>query len=150
MLGRDKARKSVEEELENGLGLASEREREPAADENQEGLGERGRQASHTRGHARLDPAPHGALGGSAQAPAPLVTGAPTSTRSVSRLGIGGRSDAGRRVEAMGVKEGVPFAVGVRRGNGCNEGHGGLSGLWCSNGSVSRSAWRTRGRLQRA
>ena len=49
-----------------------------------------------------------------------------------------------------GVKEGVPVAVGVGRGNRCNEGHGGLSGLWCSNRSVSRGARGTRGRLQRA
>ena len=95
-------------------------------------LCERERQATLTRGHARLDLAPHGALHGalgcSPHAPAPLVTGPPTCTSGVSRLGAGVRIGAGGWVEAVGVEESVPVAVGVGRGNGCNEGHGGLVG----------------------
>ena len=44
----------------------------------------------------RLDIAPHGALGGFAQATAALVASAPTSSSGVGRLGDGGCSDIGK------------------------------------------------------
>ena len=77
----------------------------------------------------RLDIAPHGALGGFAQATAALVASAPTSSSGVGRLGDGGCSDIGRRGEAVCVEEGIPIAVRVGRGiwNA-----GSLRGLrWC-------------------
>ena len=63
----------------------------------------------------RLDLAPHGALGGFAQATAALVARAPTSSSGVGRLGDGACSDIGRRGEAVCVEEGIPIAVGVGR-----------------------------------
>ena len=118
------------------------------------GLCERERQTTLALGHAQSDLAPHGALHGtlssSAHASASFVAGPPTCTSGVSRLGAGVRINTRGWVEAVGVKESVPFAVGVGRGNRCNESHSGLSGLRCSNRSVSRGACGARGRLQRA
>ena len=116
-------------------------------------LCERERQATLTLGQARLDLAPHGALEGalssSAHAPAPFVAGPPPCTSDVSRLGAGVRIDTRGWVEAVGVEEGVPLTVGVRRGTRCDGGHGRLSGLGCSNRDFSRGACGARGRLQR-
>ena len=90
----------------------------------------------------RLDVAPHGALGGFAQATAALVTSSPTSTSGGSRLGDGGSSVRGRLGEAVGVEKGVPVAVGVRLGS------------WQGNrGSLSRACRGARsvvGRTRRA
>ena len=63
----------------------------------------------------RLDFAPHGSLGGFAQATATLVASAPTSSSGIGRLGDGGCSDIGRRDEAVCVEEGIPIAVTVGR-----------------------------------
>ena len=77
----------------------------------------------------RLDLAPHGALGGFAQATAALVASTPTSSSGVGRLGDGGCSESGRRSEAVCVEEGVPFAVRVGRDV---RSAGSLRGLsWC-------------------
>ena len=77
----------------------------------------------------RLDLAPHGALGGFAQATAALVASAPTSSSGVGRLGDGGCSDIGRRSEAVCVEEGILF--GVRVGRDVRSA-GSLRGLgWC-------------------
>ena len=77
----------------------------------------------------RLGVAPHGALGGFAQATAALVASAPTSSSDVGRLGDGGCSDIGRRGEAVCVEEGIPIAV--RAGHDIWNA-GSLGGLrWC-------------------
>ena len=49
----------------------------------------------------------------------------------------------------MGVKESVPFAVGVGRSDGCEASHSGLSGLGSCGRRRTRSACRVRGRLKR-
>ena len=61
----------------------------------------------------RSDLSPHGALDGLAQAAASLVTGAPTSSSGVGRLGDGGCCAVSRRSKAVGVEEGVPIVVRV-------------------------------------
>ena len=61
----------------------------------------------------RSDLSPHEALDGLAQAAAALVTGAPTSSSGVGRLGDGGCCAVSRQSKAVGVEEGVPIVVRV-------------------------------------
>ena len=82
-------------------------------------MGERGERSNF---------APHGALGGLAQATVALVAGAPSSTSGDGWLGDGGSDGRGWRVEAVSVKKGVPIAVRVR-----------LSGWEGNRGSHSRA-----------